>query len=87
MADSNASHALSRLNAALTSWAVNGPGGADHCSRSLGKPSLMLWRMASAIERPVTLAVRRTSSSSSVGMAKGYVSLFMEESYTKFMPI
>ncbi len=53
----------------------------DSCSRSFGNPSFMLWRMASATDKPVSLAVRRNSPRRSGGIASGYVSLFMEESY------
>lgn len=38
-------------------------------------------RIASATDRPAFFAVARTSAKSSRGIANGYVSLFMEESY------
>ena len=53
----------------------------ESSSISLGSPSFMDWRIASAIERPVRLAACRTSPSRSAGIANGKVSLFMDESY------
>src|SRR5438552_13892007 len=44
----------------------------------------MLWRMVSAIERPVFLAAWRISLRRSFGIAGGKVSLFMDESYIRW---
>jgi len=53
----------------------------DNSSISLGKPSFIDCRMASAIDRPVFFAALRTSFSKSEGTASGYVSVFKEEIY------
>src|SRR5436309_10371516 len=82
IADSRASHSELGANARRACSAVIGLALAGvSFSRSLGNPSFMLWRMASATDKPVSFAVRRTSPRRSWGIASGYVSLLMEESY------
>ena len=77
MAFSNESHSRSAPNACLASVFENGFRlSADNLCRanrlrSCGRPSLMLWRMASAIESPVCSEVSRTSARSSLVIARG----------------
>ena len=71
--------AISRAAFLLRKWRELVPG---QLFEQLGSPSLMLWRMVSAMERLVRLAALRISPSRSAGIANGYVSDFMEESHS-----
>jgi hypothetical protein len=67
------------------SAAVNGlrflSGSGDNRSTRPGRPSFMLCRMVSAMDNPVCSAALRKSFSRPEGTAKGYVLVFMEETY------
>jgi hypothetical protein len=70
---SSLSHSLSAWDQhSLHSAAVKGVSFvADNCSTSLGNPNFVLWRMTSAMERPVRRAAARTSFISSAGTTNG----------------